>query len=417
MIDRFASLIVTLAVISPIPAAAQGPQTTSVFVDCEVRNCDFDHLRREVEWVNFVRDRENAAVHVLVTSQETGGEGVRYTIDYIGRGEFVGTDKSLSYTTDPTSTDSEIRDGLTAVIAVGLIQYVEASPVAPLIRIDRIASETSERADDTDDRDPWNLWVFQLGGDISVEGESSEREYEVEGFVSAGRVSEEFKVNIFSSIEYQREEFDDLGDGSSFVNSTFDYEFNTLAVWSLGPRWSFGAQIEAEKSTFSNQDIQVVVGPALEYNIFPWSESTRRALAFRYLLEVAYFDYEVVTIENQTSEVLPRQSFQVEADVQQPWGEIFGFVGVTQYFHDLSTHRIDTFLSVEYRLFRGFGIDLFASVDRIKDQFFLPAEDLSPEEILLRRRQRETGFRYDVGIGFTYRFGSQFANAVNPRFD
>ena len=72
---------------------------------------------------------------------------------------------------------------------------------------------------------------------------------------------------------------------------------------------------------------------------------------------------------------------------------------------------------MEYRLFRGLELDVFGEGSRIKDQFYLPAEDLSPEEILLRRRQRETDFRFDVGIGFSYRFGSKLANIVNPRFD
>ena len=52
---------------------------------------------------------------------------------------------------------------------------------------------------------------------------------------------------------------------------------------------------------------------------------------------------------------------------------------------------------------------------RIKDQFFLPSEDLTPEEILVRRRQRETDYQFDLNLGFSYRFGSKFANIVNPR--
>ena len=74
-------------------------------------------------------------------------------------------------------------------------------------------------------------------------------------------------------------------------------------------------------------------------------------------------------------------------------------------------------MDIEYRLFRGLDLEISGSFSRIKDQFYLPAEDLTPEEILLRRRQRETDYRFDVGIGFSYRFGSKFANIVNPRMD
>ena len=114
-------------------------------------------------------------------------------------------------------------------------------------------------------------------------------------------------------------------------------------------------------------------------------------------------------------EVLPRHSLLVSAAVQQPWGEIHGSVEGIQYLHDPATHRIDTRLNLEYRLFRGLSLDVWGRFSRLKDQFYLSVEGLSPEEILLRRRQRETDFSYDLSLGFNYRFGSKFANIVNPR--
>lgn len=52
----------------------------------------------------------------------------------------------------------------------------------------------------------------------------------------------------------------------------------------------------------------------------------------------------------------------------------------------------------------------------MKDQINLPAAGLSPEEVLLRRRQLGTEFEYRVNMGFNYTFGSIFNNIVNPRF-
>jgi hypothetical protein len=178
-----------------------------------------------------------------------------------------------------------------------------------------------------------------------------------------------------------------------------------------------GGLAEANKSTFLNRDFALFVGPALEYNIFPYSESTRRAITFRYSLELASFDYELETIESKYKETLGRHSLLISAAIQQPWGEIFGGIEGIQYLHDISTHRINTRLNMEYRLFRGFNLDAFISFSRIKDQFYLPSIGLSSEEILLRRRQRETEFRYYMGLGISYRFGSKFANIVNPRID
>jgi DNA-binding transcriptional LysR family regulator len=79
---------------------AQEPADTTqdalfVFNDCNARNCDFDHFRREITWINWVRDREDSDVHMLVTAQQTGGGGWTYTVDYIGRRNFEGINKSL----------------------------------------------------------------------------------------------------------------------------------------------------------------------------------------------------------------------------------------------------------------------------------------------------------------------------------
>ena len=86
-----------------------------------------------------------------------------------------------------------------------------------------------------------------------------------------------------------------------------------------------------------------------------------------------------------------------------------------QYLHDPATHRINTDINVEWRLFRGFSLDVWGDFSRIKDQFYLPSGGLTPEEVLLRRRARESNYSYDIGLDFSYRFGSKFANIVNPR--
>ncbi len=124
-----------------------------------------------------------------------------------------------------------------------------------------------------------------------------------------------------------------------------------------------------------------------------------------------------MTVEGKTKDILGRHSFEIRTEVQQEWGEIFGSVEGIQYFDDPSTHRINTLLRLEYRLFRGFNVGIFFRFSRIKDQFFLPAAELTAKEILLERRQRETDFQFDIGVGLSYRFGSKFSNIVNPRIE
>src|SRR5512139_1491221 len=77
---------------SPPPRPpVQTPQRTSealrVFLDCQTY-CDFDFFRTEIAFVNFVRDRKDADVHILITSQRTGSGGSEYTLKFIGLGGF-----------------------------------------------------------------------------------------------------------------------------------------------------------------------------------------------------------------------------------------------------------------------------------------------------------------------------------------
>jgi hypothetical protein len=394
-----------------IPDSA--PSALLVFLDCNADNCDFDHFRREIPWVSWVRDREDADLHLLITAQETGGGGRRYTLAYIGRRALAETEKTLSFVSDPDQTDAEVREGLTRTMAVGLVQFVEGTPLASRLQV--LYWEGEDPVSAPGGHDPWNLWVFEIGTEGSLEGEAQQSRYTLEGSASATRVSEQFKISFSMDAEYEREHFE-LDDTTTVDSQAEDYEVDLLMVWSLGEHWSAGGLANASRSTFLNRDLSISAGPAVEYNLYPYRESTRRSLTVRYQVGFQSFDYQVETIQGKLAEVHPGHALLVSAAVQQPWGEIHGQVEGIQYLHDLASHRINTFLSFEYRLFRGLNLDLFVEFARIKDQFYLPGQDLSEEEVLLERRQRETDFQYDVGIGLSYRFGSKFANIVNPRF-
>ena len=86
-----------------IPAGAQQPAAADsaatgkprVFIDCE--RCDLDFLRDDIAWIDHVRDRAVADVHVLVTAQRTGSGGTEYTANFIGLRQFSGKQDTLSY--------------------------------------------------------------------------------------------------------------------------------------------------------------------------------------------------------------------------------------------------------------------------------------------------------------------------------
>jgi len=59
----------------------------NVFLDCREARCNYEYYRTEIDWVNWVRDRQVADVHIVMTAQGTGAGGREYLFDFIGTDE------------------------------------------------------------------------------------------------------------------------------------------------------------------------------------------------------------------------------------------------------------------------------------------------------------------------------------------
>ncbi len=398
--------------------AQEGADTTvnqtalRVFLDCW--RCDFDHFRREAAFVNYVRDRRDAHVHVLVTSEQTGGGGRAYTFDFIGLQAFAGRQDTLVYTSRQTDIEDEVRDGLLRTFTLGLMPFVAGTPLADRISISYDPDTEGVQQQPADD--PWDLWVFRIGGNGRVSGESSTQSYSVGGSVSARRTTEDWRIELSSNGRYNEDRFDI--DSSETVVSTsknFNAEFGVAR--SLGQHWAFGTQVNVSSSTRFNRDLAVSAGPAIEFSIFPYFESTRRQVTLFYRLFATRIDYEEVTIFEKTAETRLQQELILSAEAVQPWGSIHTFGEASVYLHDFDRHRLEIGGGLEIRIVRGLNFNMFGEVARIKDQIYLSGADIPEEDILLRRRQLGTDFTVFVNFGFSYTFGSIFNNIVNPRMD
>ncbi len=386
-----------------------------VFLDCQTFWCDFAHFRREIPFVNWMRDRQDAQVHILGTSQTTGGGGREHTLTFIGLRDFQGRVDTLVYLSSNTDTQTETRDGLVQTVKLGLLPFLAGTPLAQRLRISYEAPASGEQAAAPQTDDPWDLWVFTTNVNTYLNGESEYRYFSGSGSFTANRTAEDLKLIFRVSGRYNRTETDVPELDTTYVSTQERYTLSGLAVWSLGPQWSAGLRASAEKYSYQNQDLAVVAGPAIEYDLFPYSESTRRQVTMQYRLGVAAYDYTEVTVLDETSEIRPIHTAEIGAGIQQPWGSVNVSLEAFQYLHDLSQHRVDLFGSMSLRVFRGLNFNIFGSVSRVKDQLYLSGAGLTPEERLLRMRAFETDFYYFGSIGLSYRFGSKFANVVNPR--
>ncbi len=407
---------------SPAPAdtaairqeGAPGQEALRVFVDCSGRFCDDDFFRREVPYVNYVRDRQDADVHVLITSQRTGAGGRSFTLDFIGRDGFTGMEDRQTVGTAPQLPEEEVLGRLSRAIGLGLMRFVAQTGAAERIRI-TLEEEAGRRAVAQPGDDPWDFWVFRTSLRASVEGEDRQNELSLSASLSANRVTEGHKLELSVDGRYQEENFE-VDESNTVTNLQRDYEFEGLTVWSLGPHWSVGAQGGAEHATFSNRKLALWVAPALEYNLFRYEDSERKQFTLLYTIGFNSFDWREETIFGRTSETKLDHSLRASLAVRQPWGEAGGQLQAFHYLDDPSRNRFDARAFIRLRLVRGLSLDLSGEASRVRDQINLPAGDATEEEILLEIRELQTGFEYDFSVGFSYTFGSIFNNVVNPRF-
>jgi len=393
------------------PQASDRGGALRVFLDCG--SCDENYFRTEVTFINYVRDRADAEVHVLVTTQGTGGGGVEYTIKYIGLGRFAGVDHVLTHFSQQTQTADERRAGLVATFRLGLIRYAAETPLASRLKVTFDAPKESGAKQPV--ADPWNYWIFNIGASGSVEGQESGDEKRINGSFSANRTTNAWKMNFTSFASYSQEEFV-LDEGETFTSVSRNIGANALVAKSLSDHWSLGGVWALQSSIFANYDLRMRAGGGLEYDIFPYADSTRRILALLYTVGMERAQYQETTIFGKDDETLMDHRFETTLNLRQPWGSASASFETVQYLSAPSKYRISTYGNVEIRVFKGFSVELYGQASRRRDQLSLRRGNATNEEILVRQRELATGYQYDVGFGISYSFGSIFNNIVNPRF-
>lgn len=392
-------------------SAAPAPQLR-VFLDCQYE-CDFDFLREKVAFADWVRDPQSSDIHLLVTTQTTGGGGWSWTLKFIGSGPLAGVDDTLTFSTASTDTDDARRKELARVIRLGLARY--AVRTGRLASLDVTFTPPAAAAAEPE-KDPWNFWVFRTSVNGNLGGERSNKNRSYRLNLSANRVTENWKINLSTNGNYNENTFEIDDEGTTIKSVSRTWGVNTLAVKSLGEHWSAGLRGTLSGSTFNNQDYVFRLAPGIEYDVFPYAESTRRSWTFLYSAGPAFIDYEELTIYDKLKETVLEHELSSNLGLRQPWGSAGASVSLRQHLNNLERYRLSVFGHADVRLFKGFSFNVFGDYSRIRDQINLRKGGASIDEVLLRQRQLATGYRYYIGFGVSYSFGSIFNNVVNPRF-
>ncbi len=379
-----------------------------IFIDCNY--CDEDFIREEIKFVNYVRDSKEAQLHILITKQFTGSGGEEYSLFFIGQKKFSKMQDTLKFYTNADDTDDEIRNNLVQMLKIGLIRYAAKTPLYNKILINFEQPSESKLVEDK-----WKSWLFEIDLGGWFNGEESVKYTSIWSSISASKITPEWKIEFYVYNNYNENSFKIENDTTikSIISSQY---FENQIVKSLGEHWSVGEKIDIYSSSYYNKKFQYNIYPAIEYNLFPYSQSTRKQLRFLYSAGYGYCYYNDTTIFNKTEEGLFGNELVIAFEIKEKWGSISTSIKGFNYFHDFSKNSLNLWTSLDLRIVKGLSFTISGNISLVHNQISLPKAGATQEEILLRKRQLATQYIYWGNIGITYTFGSIYNNVVNPRF-
>jgi hypothetical protein len=398
----------------PLAAAphvwAQQPEVLlNVAVTC---TCDRVALQKAVPFVTIASTETGADVHVVVTTKAE-----QWSLVAKGNGRFTGRDRTVTYDVAPAASADAVAADLGRFLKLMLAEFAAETSLGSRLDVSfRPPSSASQSQPLQQDlKDPWNYWVFRLNASSNLYGEasSSDRSYYLNA--SANRTTEFWKLRVAGYRSLSNSSFS-LDETTKIKSRLTDWGVDGLAVKSLGPRWSLGVTGSLAGSTYSNARRIARLDPGIEFDWFPYKESTRRSLTFRYSVGPARYQYLRETIFSKLEETVWQHSLRSSLGLRQSWGSVGASAQFTQQLSALDRTRLALNAEMNIRLLKSLTLTTSGSYSRLRDQFTLEKGEATDEQVLLRQRQLATGYRYSFSVGFSYAFGALSNATVNPRF-
>ena len=407
MKSRILLLIFTFTVLHSF--AQQKNEKIKIFYDCHA-SCFQTYVKQNLSEVEFVRDRKFADVHILILSERNASGGRTYHLEFYGQHQYKDIQKKLSFPTSTDSTEEKVREKLMKYLKIGLLDFWVQNGVT-----DKLNIELQTKGNNKDEKDKWNHWLFKVGANGWFNGSSNVKSSSINGFVSASQIKENNKFSL--RIRYYSGN-DTYKYGESEIKSTKEsFSTSIYDVISINDHWSYGFFGNIYRSKFQNYNISTDVFAGLEYNIFPYKESSKRSLVFTAKIGTTYNKYFEKTIYNKQQEQLYRSKFFLTGDVVKKWGSLYANINYNTYLHNLKLNSMGFGAGCSLRVAKGLNFNLYSHYTINHDQINIAGGDLSLEETLLRQKELQSGYNYYFSVGFDYSFGSIYSSIVNPRFN
>jgi hypothetical protein len=371
---------------------------------------DFDYLRRNMKFIDFVNDPAVSDVHIIISRRISGSGGKVYSLMYNNNTFDNFSNYTLTCATASSDTNQEIRKKLKDAISMGLMPFVNQTDASSEMTL-RYKGKEEQTAITVDD--PWNSWTFRGTFNGSVDLEESRKSFNYLYNLRADKVTEDWRIRNSGRMSVRTREY--INDGESYRSENVSNYVTSSVVKSLSPRWSAGAFFSYYNSNYSNIVYSISAKPAIEYNIFPWDVSDRKVFTMAYYIGPEWKKYYELTIYDKLQESMWEQSFRLDLQLVKTWGEIEAGLNATNLLHDFSKNRITFDSEVSVRIIRGLSVNFNFRFENIHDQIYLPKSEASLEDILMNRVKLPSTFELYTGIGVRVQFGSIYNNVVNNR--
>jgi hypothetical protein len=409
-------LIVSLFTFSSLIAQSTSEEKLKIFVEGDFR-LDFNHMRNNTPFVNFVNDPKVSEVHIIISRQRTGGGGYHFSIQYYGLKFPKIPELKMSCNTLSFDTDEIIRNKLLKTIHVGLLPYINEKNGLNGFRIRGAKITGKESADEDDDLDlidPWNKWIFRVGAYVEFSGQERKNRFNYSLYGRASKITDSWKINL----EYDDRRYEGIVErenGEKIKSLNVFRDADMRLIFSIDPHWSYGVFMQGQQSTYRNLKTSVEAIPAIQYNVFNWEESDRKQFTFTYDVGPMFNNYYETTVLDKMSEWLWRESIEINLSKMETWGDLEIWLEGGHYFPGFANYYYQAGIDLGFRVSKGFSVNFKVEAESIHNQIYLPSSELSDEELLLNTRSLPTTFEYAGTIGFRFQFGSFYNNVVNER--
>jgi hypothetical protein len=410
-------LITACCLVAPLPSAggqatprAEAAATPPVALQLRGDSVrDTANLRAAIGFARLVADSAQADVIVGIRGAKSSGNET-YELTFRGVRLRPGRVDTLSREWPAPTNDTARTQALAAAIKLGLLPYIERSPIR-----NEVGVQFAESAEGTStaEKDRWNRWVMSLGLSGSLYTERLSRSDYLSYNVGIDRTTERSRVDLTGSLATDGSRYD-IGE-QSITNRNRSTAVSAVAVRRLGAHWGVGSIASVTTSTSLNQKFALTASPAIEWSVFPYDQFTTQQLAVQYAIGLDRFRYLEETIYGKLDETQPRHALSAAYTTTRRWGtETVSLLG-SQYLRDPSKRRLTAMNNTSLSLAIGLSITAGITYALIRDQLYLPKGSATVEDVLLRRRQLETSYQYSLSLGFSYLFGSKGQAIPNPR--